>query len=102
MNNRICVPVRVFPVQLCDERTGELKEDTIVLTKEQLNAAQIVGESSTELIRRICSRQAFRVLEIRKPLKKDLPVDFFFDLDTGIVYADGMEVVISAQGAARP
>lgn len=94
MNNKIEIPVRVFPVTTRDERTGALEDGTIVLTKQQLNAAQIVGQSSTELIRRIYNRQGFRVLEIRKPFKKTVQVDLFFSMRTGSVIAEGETVVI--------
>ena len=47
MNNAISINVRVFPVTIRDERTGATSEDTIVLTKNQLKASQVVGQSSS-------------------------------------------------------
>lgn len=45
------------------------------MTKKQLQAAQIVGQSSTELIERLCDRQGYSVLEIGKPFKVSVTVD---------------------------
>lgn len=45
------------------------------VTKKQLQAAQIVGQSSTELIERLCDRQGYSVLEIGKPFKVSVTVD---------------------------
>ena len=69
------IPVRVFPVKLRDERSGAESADEIILTKAQLAAAEIVGESSTELILRQFNRAGFRVLEIGKPRKMTVTVD---------------------------
>ena len=69
----ICV--RVFPVKLRDSRSGEELTDEIVLTKAMLTAAQIVGQSSKELIHRICNREGYSVLEIGKPCKTTVTVD---------------------------
>ena len=85
MNNTININVRVFPVSLRDERTGSVSMDTVVLTKHQLRAAQVVGQSSKELICRIFNREGYRVLDIGKAVKQDIPVD---------LYAHGDEIVI--------
>ena len=69
----ICV--RVFPVKLRDSRSGEELTDEIVLTKAMLTAAQIVGQSSKELIHRIYNREGYSVLEIGKPRKTTVTVD---------------------------
>lgn len=47
------INIRVFPVKIRDERTGLKTEDTIVLEKPRLQAAQLVEIDSKELIRRI-------------------------------------------------
>lgn len=90
MNNPIEIPVRAFPVRIMDERTGAETTDTIVLIKPQLQAAQIVGESSRELIYRIFNRQGYRVADIGTPIKRTICVDF---------YQAGEEIV--AEGSTR-
>lgn len=47
----------------------------IVLSKEQLRSAQVVGQSSKELIYRICERSGYHVIDIDKPERKTLTVD---------------------------
>lgn len=64
------ITLRAFPVKVEDTRTGEIKEDRIVLTKEQLRAADVVGQSSKELITRLYNREGYRVLEIGKAAKR--------------------------------
>lgn len=59
MKNEITLNLRVFPVLAIDHRTGTEEAITVPVTKQQLQAAQIVGQSSTELIERLCSRQGF-------------------------------------------
>lgn len=56
--------IRAFPVKIRDERTGDEKSDIIVLDKARLQAAQLVGQSSKELIERIYHKQGFRVLDV--------------------------------------
>lgn len=90
MNNLITIPVRAFPVVIADTRNGLESADTIVLTRRQLQAAQLVGQSSTELIHRIYNRQGFRVLEIGKPIKHNILMD---------LYQSGCEIII--EGDAR-
>lgn len=40
------IHLRRFTVQIRDERTGETRQDAIVLSKQQLQAAQLCGQSS--------------------------------------------------------
>lgn len=75
MKNIITVEARRFPVLAVKKDNQEPYSIHIVLTKEQLRAAQIVGQSSKELIHRICDRQGYKVLEIYKAEKKTIPVD---------------------------
>ena len=56
MKTTMKITLRAFPVKIQDTRTGEIKEDRIVLTKEQLHAADLVGQSSKELITRLYNR----------------------------------------------
>lgn len=75
MKTELSIQVRAFPVVVEDQRNGERAGDTIVLTKEQLQAAQLVGQSSKELIYRIYNRQGFKVLEIGSPAKRGIIVN---------------------------
>lgn len=70
--NRITIEARRFPVTLLDERTGEVSRNHIILDKQRLQAAQMVGQSSKELIHRFYNRQGFRVLEISTPERRSL------------------------------
>lgn len=70
MKTTMKITLRAFPVKIQDTRTGEIKEDRIVLTKEQLHAADLVGQSSKELITRMYNREGYRVLEIGKAAKQ--------------------------------
>ncbi len=69
------IQLRAFDVRIQDARTGEEKEDVVVFTKQQLQAAQIVGESSKELIHRAYSAQGFTVLDIGKARKAAAHLD---------------------------
>lgn len=75
MKNEITIQSRTFPVTVRDQRTGEQREDILSLDKRQLQAAQLVGQSSKELIHRIYNRQGFYVLNIGKPIKREIRVD---------------------------
>lgn len=75
MKTNITIETRRFPVELLDERTGCASSEYIVLDKRQLRAAQMVGQSSKELIRRIYNRQGFRVLEIGVPERRSIDLN---------------------------
>ena len=66
------IHLRAFDVRIRDERTREEREDVIVLTKQQLQAAQVVGQSSKELIYRTYNRAGFTVLDIGKAEKRTI------------------------------
>lgn len=72
MQTELKVQVRAFPVVIKDQYTGEASRDLIVLDKEQLRAAQLVGQSSKELIYRLYNRQGFQVLDIGSPVKREI------------------------------
>lgn len=74
MKNPIVIEARCFPVVL-KNLNGETVEDYIVLGKHQLQAAQIVGQSSKELIHRLYNREGFHVIDIGTPVKKSVTVD---------------------------
>ena len=77
--------IRAFPVKIEDERTGEVLNDVIVLDKQRLQAANLVDQSSKEIIQRIYHRQGFKVLDIGKPEKKSisLQLDQLFNMAGG-------------------
>lgn len=75
MKNEITLNLRQFPVLVHDHQDGQEKTIIVTVTKKQLQAAQIVGQSSTELIERLCDRQGYSVLEIGKPFKVSVTVD---------------------------
>lgn len=75
MKNEIILNLRQFPVLAHDHRDGQEKRITVTVAKNQLQAAQIVGQSSKELIERLCDRQGYSVLEIGKPYKVAVTVD---------------------------
>ena len=75
MKNSITVEARRFPLLVVKQDNHEPYARHIVLTKEQLQAAQLVGQSSKELIYRLCARQGYTVLEIGKPEKRSIRLD---------------------------
>ena len=75
MKNKITITVRNFPVLAHDHRTGKEEAITVPVTKEQLRAAGVVGQSSTELIERLCDRQGYTVIEIGIPDKLSMNID---------------------------
>ena len=77
------IRIRVFPLTVQDERTGTVSFDRIAITKEQLQAAQLVGQSSKELIHRIYSRAGFKVLSIGKAVKRTITVDLISAAEPG-------------------
>ena len=75
MKTDITIEARRFPVKLLDERIGCASLEYIVLDKRQLQAAQMVGQSSKELIQHIYNRQGFRVLEIGTPERRSISLN---------------------------
>ena len=75
MKNEVALTLRVFPVLAHDRRTGQEEAITLPVTKEQLRAAQIVGQSSNELVERLLNRQGYKVLEIGTPDKLTVALD---------------------------
>ena len=71
LKTTMTVQLRCFAVLVEDQRTRETKEDAIVLTKEQLQAAQLVGQSSKELIMRAFERQGYKVLDIGRAERRE-------------------------------
>ena len=63
-----------FPVEVQDGTNGT-ETIPVILTKEQLNAARIIGESSKEVIHRLCGRKGYKVVDIGKPERRTLEVN---------------------------
>ena len=57
MTNEVTMQARAYSVTVEDQRSGEKSVELIALDKQQLQAAQIVGQSSDELIYRLFNRQ---------------------------------------------
>ena len=75
MRNQFSLTARRFPVLGHDHRTGDEAAITVILTREQLRAAGVVGQSSTELITRLCEKQGYSVIEIGQPDKVTIIID---------------------------
>lgn len=74
MNNTITIDLRRFPVAV-KNADGDILNDSIVISKNQLQAAQIVGQSSKEIISRMYLRKGFKVLDIGKAEKKSVSIN---------------------------
>ena len=74
MTNEVTMQARAYSVTVEDQRSGEKSVELIALDKQQLQAAQIVGQSSNELIYRLFNRQGYKVLDIGKPVKKEIEI----------------------------
>jgi len=75
MTTATSLHVRAFPVKVRDNSTGAERSELVVLTKEQLQACQIVGQSCKELIHRLCERSGFSVLDIGTPEKREISMN---------------------------
>lgn len=75
MKTEIKIPVRAYAVKIRDDRTGEKKNDVIVLEKARLQAGALVGLGDEDIIYRIYNRNGYRVLEIDPPEKLEIAVD---------------------------
>lgn len=71
LKTTMTVQLRRFDVLVEDQRTRETKEDAIVFTLDQLHAAQLVGQSSKELIMRAFGRQGYKVLDIGRAERRE-------------------------------
>lgn len=75
MKTTIQLTLRRFHVVIKDQRTGEVSNDTITFDRRTLNAAGLVGQSSTELIYRHYNRQGYKVLDVGEADKLNVSVD---------------------------
>ena len=98
MKNEITFHVRAFPVTVYDKRSDITEEIIVPITKQQLQAAQIVGQSSKELIIRMCERQGYKVLEIGKPDKLPITIDL---TDLVRQYAEAVMNIVKARESAE-
>lgn len=75
MKTTLTIQLRAFPVKIWDLVEEREMEDVLVLDKQQLQAAQLVGQSSKELINRLYDRQGYKVLEIGKAEKREISLN---------------------------
>lgn len=84
MKNVIVMNLRVFPVKAHDHRDGEEKEIAVPVTREQLQAVNLVNvgltakENRAAFLGELCENQGYTVLEIGEPVK----VPALLDLET--------------------
>ncbi len=67
--------LRVFPVLAHDHRTGSEEALCVPVTKDELRASQVCGQSSKELVTRLVERQGYSVIEIGVPDKQSVKFD---------------------------
>lgn len=75
METTLTIHVRAFPVTVREGFTGPEREELVVLDKPRLQAAQMVGQSSKELITRLCAQDGFDVIRIGKARKQTIDVN---------------------------
>lgn len=75
MRTVLTIHTRAFPVAVRDRTTGREREELVVLDKARLQAAQLVGQSSKELIDRLCALEGLDVLQIGKAEKREISVN---------------------------
>lgn len=67
-----------FYARVWDPAREENREEAVTLTKDHLRAAGLVGQSSKELLQRICERQGLQLLEAGKAERRTIA----FNLDS--------------------
>lgn len=75
MKTTLTLQLRAFRVTFKDRETGDEWVEPVVLDKDTLRAAQIVGQSSKELIYRLAARQGLHVLDIGAAEKREVTVN---------------------------
>ena len=93
MKHTLTIEARRFPVTVKDS-SGEVTADTITISKQELQAAQLVGQSSKELISRLYWRKGFKVLDIGKPERRTLQfsLSHMWDMEEFAERAEKQEV----------
>lgn len=76
MINESVIHLRCYEVTILDMRTNETKTDSIIIDKQALQAAQIIGLSSDNVIKKYYSKKGYRVIKTGVPVKKSVTVDF--------------------------
>ena len=77
MKTEVKIQVRAYPVELKDHRTSETSTDVIVLSKEMLQAAGLIGLTDEDLIYRAYNRTGYKVLKIGAVHKQEITVDLY-------------------------
>lgn len=95
LKNIIDINVRSFPVKVRDMRSGTESAGHIVLTKEQLQAAALVGMTQKELIRRTYGRLGYKVLDIGVAVKRRVDVDLY--AAPGEIVIEGKAMLTAAE-----
>ncbi len=67
-----------FYARVWDPAAETNREEPVTLTKDHLRAAGLVGQSSKELIRRVCERRGLQLLEAGKAERRTIA----FNLDS--------------------
>ena len=75
MKNAISIEVRRFPVLVWNTQANRIEEHSATVSKQQLQAAQLVGQSSKELISRLFEREGMKALVIGKAERKSIVLD---------------------------
>lgn len=75
MKSELRKTIRAYPVKIRDNRTGEKADDTVILTREQLQAGGLLGLGDKDIIARMYGRIGFYVLEIGTPVKRTVCLD---------------------------
>lgn len=77
MENKITIMLRAFPCEVKDQRTGATICDTLVLSREQLRAAEMCGMGSKGLIHSFYNRKGYRVVSVGEAIRKAVTVDLW-------------------------
>lgn len=75
MKHSITIEARKFEVTAECKETKEVTTDSIILTKAELQAAQLIGSSSKGVICGIYGKKGYAVLDIGKAQRRTLTVD---------------------------
>lgn len=90
MTSFIELRLLLFPVELLDLRTGREAEDTIVMTEDQIDAAEILGFTTRDLIYEIYRRADAKVMRVGTPIKRKHRVS--------LSSTDGHQITLGLEG----
>lgn len=74
MKNMVKIQARAYSVELRDIRTDEIVTDSVILTREQLKAADDTGLTLAGLMTALYDRKGYHVVKIGTPVKQDIAV----------------------------